>query len=467
MYGHYGQGCVHMRINFDFHSEKGLRDFRQFIDRAADLVLSFGGSLSGEHRRRSIARRGTAAQDVRPGTDGGISRIQGAVGSGQPHESRQSGGRGSGLRSWYENLRHGPVGAAATPNGAGAPGLDSETWVTHFAFTKDDGSLERATERCVGVGASPQGERRRHVPQLSRYGRRAAFDARGRARILWEMLAGDLRCEGFRSQAVHEALDLCLSCKACKTECPVSVDMAAYKAEFLAQHYKAKAAPAPALHFRICRQAGALGLPRAGMDQCHPHRAIDEPAHQEDCRRSATTPTSETRTTEFRLRARLHSRRKNSEAKRASQIGSTSVVPENASESTRALTPEAPVPPRVLLWPDTWNNYYHPQTLAAAETVLNEAGFGVVVPQGHICCGRPLYDFGHLDSARAYLAEVLDRMAPHIETGLPFVFLEPSCASVFKDELPELFPDDPRAKKLREQVWLLADWLAAKAPTTS
>ena len=86
------------------------------------------------------------------------------------------------------------------------------------------------------------------------------------------------------------------------------------------------------------------------------------------------------------------------------------------------------------------------------------------MPKGHICCGRPLYDFGLLDAARTYLADVLDRMAPHIDAGLPFIFLEPSCASVFKDELPELFPNDPRAKRMREQVWLLADWLAAKAP---
>ena len=137
----------------------------------------------------------------------------------------------------------------------------------------------------------------------------------------------------------------------------------------------------------------------------------------------------------------------------------------NRRNENAASAPErSSGPNQVVLWPDTWNNYYHPRTLAAAETVLTEAGFNVIVPQGHICCGRPLYDFGHLDSARAYLANVLDRMAPHIETGVPFIFLEPSCASVFRDELPELFPSDPRAKKMRDQVWLLADWLAARAP---
>jgi Fe-S oxidoreductase len=119
---------------------------------------------------------------------------------------------------------------------------------------------------------------------------------------------------------------------------------------------------------------------------------------------------------------------------------------------------------QVLLWPDTWNNYYHPQTLAAAETLLAEAGFQVEVPAGHICCGRPLYDFGLLDAARAYLVRVLYRMAPQIEAGLPFLFLEPSCASVFKDELLELFPNDIRARRLSQQVWLLADFLSAKAP---
>jgi Fe-S oxidoreductase len=130
-----------------------------------------------------------------------------------------------------------------------------------------------------------------------------------------------------------------------------------------------------------------------------------------------------------------------------------------------AAKPEGQLaPPQVVLWPDTWNNYYHPQTLAAAETVLTLAGFHVETPRGHICCGRPLYEFGLLGAARAYLAKVLDRMASQIDAGVPFIFLEPSCASVFKDELLELFPNDPRALRMSRQVWLLADWLAAKAP---
>jgi Fe-S oxidoreductase len=135
-------------------------------------------------------------------------------------------------------------------------------------------------------------------------------------------------------------------------------------------------------------------------------------------------------------------------------------IKQNAARNNVRLSP----PQMVVLWADTWNNYYHPQTLAAAEIVLTQAGFQVQIPKGHICCGRALYDFGLLSVARAYLARVLDRMAPQIEAGLPFIFLEPSCASVFRDEALEFFPNDPRAQRMSKQVWLLADWLAAKAP---
>jgi Fe-S oxidoreductase len=136
-------------------------------------------------------------------------------------------------------------------------------------------------------------------------------------------------------------------------------------------------------------------------------------------------------------------------------------VVDETSNVSRETRPHGQV---VVLWADTWNNYYHPHTLTAAESVLTQAGFRVRTTKGHICCGRPLYDFGLLDTARNYLSKVLDRVQAEIEAGLPFIFLEPSCASVFKDELLEFFPDDVRAQKLSTQVWLLADWLAAKAP---
>jgi Fe-S oxidoreductase len=117
-----------------------------------------------------------------------------------------------------------------------------------------------------------------------------------------------------------------------------------------------------------------------------------------------------------------------------------------------------------LLWPDTWNNYYHPQSLQAAARVLGSAGFAVEVPRHHVCCGRPLYDFGFLQQAREYLLRILRELTPQIDAGLPFVFLEPSCASVFRDELVNFFPQDARAQRLRDQTLLLSEFLARYAP---
>jgi Fe-S oxidoreductase len=213
--------------------------------------------------------------------------------------------------------------------------------------------------------------------------------------------------------------------------------MAAYKAEFLAQHYKGRMHPLQHYIFGFADK-----LARAG----------------------SLTPALTNALLTGPLTSGL--------VKRVAGVAQQRKLPRLAPQSyqfSRMATKNwgretQPTGRPVLLWTDTWNNYYHPQTLAAAETVLTDAGFSVEVPKRHICCGRPLYDFGLLDHARAYLGDVLDRMAPQIEAGLPFVFLEPSCASVFKDELPELFPNDARARRLKEQVWLLADWLAAEAP---
>jgi Fe-S oxidoreductase len=270
---------------------------------------------------------------------------------------------------------------------------------------------------------------------------------RGRARLLWEMLAGDLRNEGFRSESVHEALDLCLSCKACKSECPVQVDMAAYKSEFLAQHYKGRLHPLQHYIFGFADKLARWGSIAPSITNALLTGPITSPLVK-------------------RIAGVAQQRQLPSLAANSFQKTRSSAVPKAQRREAQPGAPQVPQPgaSQVLIWPDTWNNYYHPQTLAAAETVLTQAGFTVEIPAGHICCGRPLYDFGFLGAARTYLAKVLDRMAPQIEAGMPFIFLEPSCASVFKDELLELFPHDPRAARLSQQVWLLADWLATHAP---
>ena len=437
LYGHYGQGCVHMRINCDFRTAEGQRCYREFIERAADLVLSFGGSLSGEHGDGQ-SRAALLPKMFGPELMGAFREFKALW---DPDNRMNPGKLVDAVRVYdpLENLRH---GIHATENSP--PKLPK----TEFAFAADGGSLERATERCVGVGACRNAEGGVMCPSYRAAGEEQ-HSTRGRARLLWEMLAGALREEGFQSKAVHEALDLCLSCKACKSECPVNVDMAAYKAEFLAQRYKGRLHPLRHYVFGFADQWARWGSLTPALTNALLTGPVTSPLIKRmvGVARQRQLP---------RLAPRSY---QNGLVGRGFSPGVTD------ARSNGALAPEGkPAPPQVVLWPDTWNNYYHPQTLAAAESVLTQAGFRVETPRGHICCGRPLYDFGLLGAARAYLAKVLDRMAPQIDAEMPFIFLEPSCASVFKDELLELFPNAPRAQRMSRQVWLLADWLAAKAP---
>ena len=429
IWGHFGQGCAHLRPNFDLRTEAGLRKFREFIDSAADLALSFGGSLSGEHgdgqSRAALLPKMFGPELVEAFRE--FKRLW------DPDNRMNPGKLSDAVRVYdpLENVRH----YLETPEHH--PGTHEPE--KHFAFTADGGSLEAAAERCVGVGTCRNTKGGVMCPSY-RATREEQHSTRGRARLLWEMTAGALREDGFKNEAVHEALSLCLSCKACKSECPVQVDIAQYKAEFLAQHYKGRLRPLHHYLFGFADRLAKWGSLAPGLTNA----LLTGPAIGGLAKRIAGVAAER----ELPRLAKRNYQKGRMEARRAGAMG-----------------PGAPVgASRVLLWPDTWNNYYHPETLVAAETVLAQAGFEPETPQGHLCCGRPLYDFGFLDAARKYLDRVLERMGPQIDAGQPFVFLEPSCASVFKDELQELFPRDTRARRLREQVWLLADWLAAKAP---
>jgi FAD/FMN-containing dehydrogenase/Fe-S oxidoreductase len=455
LYGHYGQGCVHMRVNFDFRSAAGIRIFREFIERAADVVLSFGGSLSGEHGDGQ-ARAALLPKMFGPVLVEAFREFKALWDPG----NRMNPGKLSDAARVYdptENLRH-PLTVSAPSIRPSAPSSLSEVgihpgqigWEPYFAFTKDNGSLERATERCVGVGTCRNTVDGVMCPSYRATGEEQ-HSTRGRAHLLSEMLAGALRDEGFQSRAVDEALDLCLSCKACKSECPVQVDMAAYKSEFLAQRYKGRLHPLHHYIFGFADRLARYGSFAPSLTNAILTGPLTSPFVKRiaGIARERQLP---------RLAAKSYQNMRNASARH-------SRTPTNLVQ--KAAPPQVvqkAAARKVLLWPDTWNNYYHPQSLSAAETVLTQAGFQVEVPRGHICCGRPLYDFGLLGAARSYLSRILDRMAPQIEAGLPFIFLEPSCASVFKDELPELFPHDRRAKLLSDQVWLLADWLADYAP---
>jgi FAD/FMN-containing dehydrogenase/Fe-S oxidoreductase len=440
LYGHYGQGCVHTRINFDFRSDEGIRKFREFLDRAADVVLHFGGSFSGEHGDGQ-ARAALLPKMFGPDLMQAFREFKALW---DPDNRMNPGKLVDAVRVYdpIENLR-GPLRRGQLPSAnqihhGHAPDKSPEL-ETQFSFAQNNGSLARATERCVGVGAC-----RKQGPGVMCPSYRATGEemhsTRGRAHLLWEMLAGDLQHEGFQSDTVNEALSLCLSCKACKTECPVQVDMAQYKSEFLAQRYKGRLHP---LHHYIFGFADKLAR-WGSLAPWLTNAILTGPLTSPLIKRIAGVA-------QERQLPRL-----------ALQSFQNSRQPSPQQDSQRREAQSAPA--QVVLWPDTWNNYYHPKSLLAAEALLLQAGFQVKTAERHICCGRPLYDFGLLDAARSYLARVLTRMAPQIDSGLPFIFLEPSCASVFRDELPELFANDPRAQKLRDSVWLLADWLAAKAP---
>ncbi|HVZ82840.1 MAG TPA: FAD-binding and (Fe-S)-binding domain-containing protein, partial [Terracidiphilus sp.] len=464
LYGHYGQGCVHLRINFDFRSVEGLRKFREFIDRAADLVLSFGGSLSGEHGEGQ-ARAALLPKMFGPELMQAFREFKALW---DPGNHMNPGKLVSPERVYdpVENLRHGPrttpdrnadsAPSIASAASGGRDGWENRPLETHFAFTHDRGSLEYATERCVGVGACRNTTGGVMCPSYRATGQEQ-HSTRGRARLLWEMLAGALRDEGFQSESVHEALDLCLSCKACKSECPVQVDMAAYKSEYLAQRYKSRLHPLPHYVFGFADKLARLGALTPALTNRVLTGPITSPLIKHILRVAQPRQLPA-------LAPKTYLKSRKSAASKSTNVGAPG-LDFQARERNEASAREAQsAAPQVLLWPDTWNNYYHPQSLHAAESLLVEAGFQVRTPQGHLCCGRALYDFGHLGAARRYLANVLETLSAEIDACLPVIFLEPSCASVFKDELPELFPNNPRAQRLREQVWLLADWLAAKAP---
>jgi FAD/FMN-containing dehydrogenase/Fe-S oxidoreductase len=420
IYGHFGQGCVHTRMNYDMRSVEGVRKYREFIERAADIVIELGGSISGEHgdghSRGALLPKMFGPELMRAFREFKAlwdpdNRMNPGKMMGTPEDPR--------IYQPGEKLRVGPGYEAARPH-------------THFAFPDDDGAFSNATMRCVGVGACRKANSGTMCPSYMAT-REEKHSTRGRAHLLWELMQSDALPDKWQNEQVHEALDLCLSCKACKTECPVQVDMATYKAEFLAQHYKDRTHPVPHYLFAFMDRWARL----ASLAPAIANAALAVPGVEALAKRIADVAPE-------RSLPRLASR---------SFLQEQGKPAENQSDQKT-----------VLLWPDTWNNYLQPQVLDAAARVLRSAGFRVVFPRRHICCGRPLYDFGFLDHARRYLDDVLSRLAPQIDAGMPFIVLEPSCASVFLEELRNFYPASERAKRLARQTYLLADFLAAHAP---
>jgi FAD/FMN-containing dehydrogenase/Fe-S oxidoreductase len=436
LYGHFGHGCVHNRIDFNLESRDGIAKFRRFMEEAADLVIGYGGSLSGEHGDGQ-ARAELLPKMFGPELMEAFRRFKSAW----DPDWKMNPGKLILPNRLDENLRLGPGYAPWEPK-------------TFFRFPDDHGSLSSATLRCVGVGKCRRDEGGVMCPSF-RVTREEEHSTRGRAHLLWEMTQNPNRPDaiihdGWRSEEVKESLDLCLACKGCKSDCPVGVDVATYKAEFLAHYYEGRIRPLNAYAFgnidlwaRVASNIpGVVNL----ATQLPFLRDIAKFAAGISPERSLPAVAPESFNAWFR-------RTRSGNAFGWRSASSAAIRP---SAENGALAPDAPT---VLLWPDTFNNYFLPATARAAVEVLEAAGYRVVIPRAQLCCGRPLYDFGMLDRAQGLLLDILDELAPAIEAGIPVIGLEPSCVSVFRDELLNFFPHDERAQALARQTFLLSEFL--------
>ena len=414
MYGHFGQGCVHLRLTFDFRTEEGIAHYRAFIEEAADVTLKYGGSFSGEHGD------GQSRAALLPKMFGPelIEAFREFKALWDPL-NRMNPGKVVDPVAVYDPVENLRFGASYQPRQV----------ETYFQYPKDGGSFSEATTRCIGVGACRGHDHGTMCPSYMAT-REEKHSTRGRAHLLWEMMQSDVVKDGWRNEEVRDALELCLSCKACKTECPVQVDMAAWKAEFLAHYYEGRRHP---LHHY------AFGY----MDRWANMASVAP--------RLANIP--------------MKTPGLNTLIKSAIGIARERTLPAFAEHNFRDAALRNPSRRNggapVLLWPDTWNNYFHPDALHSAVSLLKSAGKHVQIPRRHICCGRPLYDFGFLDEARRYLRRILAEFAPQIDSGIPVVMLEPSCATVFRDELTNFFPNDERAIRLGKQTMMLGEMLAS------
>ena len=414
LYGHFGQGCVHTRIDFDLETAEGIKKFRSFLFDAADLVVGFGGSISGEHGD------GQSKAELLPRMFGPelIQAFEEFKSIWDP-ESKMNPGKVVRPFRVDENLRLGTSYRPPDPP-------------THFAYASDDFSFSKASIRCVGVGECRRGQGATMCPSY-RVTREEMHSTRGRAHLLFEMLQGNPLRGGWRDPHVKESLDLCLACKGCKHDCPVNVDMATYKAEFLSHYYEGRPRPVHAYSMGLIywwsRVASYAPDVANVLTQTPGLSAIVKALGGIAAERRMPAFASPTFTEWFRRRERR---------------------------------PDGDL--SVILWPDTFNNYFYPGTAKAAVDVLEAAGCRVKIPPRPLCCGRPLYDFGMLDLAKRQLRQILDVLDNDITAGTPVVGLEPSCVAVFRDELPNLFPHDEAAKRLAGQTMTLSEFLRHRRP---
>jgi FAD/FMN-containing dehydrogenase/Fe-S oxidoreductase len=412
-YGHFGEGCVHARVNFDLMTAPGIATFRAAMVELGELVASLGGSLSGEHGD-GLARSELLPMMFRPELIDAFRDFKRIF----DPDSKMNPGV---IVDPHPLDSHLKLGANYRPREV----------ATHFNFSTE-GGLAGAALKCVGIGKCRKTEAGTMCPSYMAT-REEIHSTRGRARILFEALTTDLLPDGVADAALKDALDLCLSCKGCKAECPSSVDMAAYRAEFFANYYRSHRRPLSSAFFGRLNEVARLASYAPSIANALSHTRIFEGL-----------------------------------AKKALGIHPDRKFPEFARRTFRSWFERRTAPRasmrEVVLFVDTFNNFFEPQVAIAAVEVLEHAGFRVIVPQHHLCCGRPLYDQGMLDRAKALLIDVMEVLDPFVAVGIPIVGLEPSCILTFRDELPSLFSEDPRAKAIASGVFLLDEFIAREAP---
>ncbi|SFC21694.1 FAD-binding and (Fe-S)-binding domain-containing protein [Streptomyces aidingensis] len=423
-YGHFGEGCVHVRIDFDLLTPDGIARFRAFSGELADLVTAHGGSLSGEHGD------GMARAELLP-------RMYGADLVGLFHAFKDlwdpDGGLNPGVLArpapLDSHLRFAPLPSRPLP--------------VAFSYPDDGGDFAAAVRRCVGVAKCRDPEPGAGVMCPSyRVTGEERHSTRGRARLLHEMLAGEVLTDGWRSAEVRDALDLCLSCKGCRGDCPVHVDMATYKAEFLHHHYAGRLRPRS--HYALGRLPAWLRL-AAALRLARPANAL-----------ARARPLAAT----ARLLAGIAPQR---------PLPPLAPVP----LTRHPALPAPPPAPEVLLFPDTFTSHLSPEAGLAALRVLAAAGVPAALPgrsgrsrrsAGPVCCGLTYVTTGQLDRARTVLRRTLDRLEPALDAGATVTVLEPPCAAALRTDLPELLPGDPRAARLAAATRTFAETLEHHAP---
>ena len=424
LYGHFGDGCIHVRIDFPLDRPDGPGVMRKFLTDAAHLVTARGGSLSGEHGD------GRARSELLP-----VMYSPGALAAFGAFKHLLDPGD---LLNPGVLVRPRPLDAdLRRPAAASLPRQRG------FAFTEDDGDLTTAVHRCVGVGKCRADSSASGGFMCPSYlaTRDEKDSTRGRARVLQEMANGTL-VSGWRAAEVADSLDLCLSCKACSADCPAGVDMARYKSEVAYRAYRGRLRP---------RSHYALGqLPRWS-------------------RVAGTAPRLVNALLRIRPLATAVLAAGGMDTRRA--IPSFAPVPFRRSPGSRSALRRAPgnaaageIPPPVVLWADSFSDAFDPEVPQAALTVLGQAGYQVIVPERAACCGLTWISTGQLDGARRRLGTLLDVLGPYAEAGIPIVGLEPSCTAVLRSDLGDLFPDDPRATAVAAGVRTLAELLTAPPP---